>query len=60
MSYKQILILGTVINVLGSILTLGIFPAIIAIITCVKNFKSGKRTEEIVDDTLYFKEKYFW
>ena len=59
MSYKQILILGTVINVLGSILTLGIFPAIISIITCVKNFKSGKRTEELVDDTLYFKEKYF-
>ena len=60
MSYKQILILGTVINVLGSILTLGIFPAIIAIITCVKNLKPDKCTKDFVDDTFYFKEKFVW
>lgn len=59
MSNKQILILGTVIQVLGSILTLGILPAILTIIVCVKNLKSEKHAEEVTYDALQFKEKYF-
>ena len=59
MSDKQLLILGTVIQVLGSILTLGIFPAILTIILCVKNLKPEKHTLELDDDTLCLIEKYF-